>query len=110
MGYEAGVKAMIDAGINYDDVEQAVACYVYGDSSCGQRVFYQFGTHMQIIHVYPSTYTCKKEKHLLISQDRYDTDTHLQRQQQLFDWLNRTIYGSTTTSTWCIQLCPGYRV
>ena len=43
LGFEAGVKAMLDAHINYDDVEQGVACYVYGDSTCGQRVFYQFG-------------------------------------------------------------------
>lgn len=43
MGFEAGVKAMLDAQITYDDVEQGVACYVYGDSTCGQRVFYQFG-------------------------------------------------------------------
>ena len=28
MGYEAGVKAMLDAQINYDDVETGVACYV----------------------------------------------------------------------------------
>lgn len=34
---------MLDAHINYDDVEQGIACYVYGDSTCGQRVFYQFG-------------------------------------------------------------------
>ena len=43
LGFEAGVKAMLDAHINYDDVDQGVACYVYGDSTCGQRVFYQFG-------------------------------------------------------------------
>ena len=43
LGYEAGVKAMLDAHINYDDVEHGVACYCYGDSTCGQRVFYQFG-------------------------------------------------------------------
>ena len=43
LGFEAGVKALLDAHINYDDVEQGVACYVYGDSTCGQRVFYQFG-------------------------------------------------------------------
>ncbi|KAK6347598.1 hypothetical protein TWF718_005436 [Orbilia javanica] len=52
MGFEAGVKAMVDAGINYDDVEQGVACYVYGDSTCGQRVFYQFGmTQIPILNV-----------------------------------------------------------
>jgi sterol carrier protein 2 len=43
LGFEAGVKAMLDAQINYDEVEQGVACYCYGDSTCGQRVFYQFG-------------------------------------------------------------------
>ncbi|KAJ4142621.1 hypothetical protein NW754_010062 [Fusarium falciforme] len=43
LGFEAGVKALLDAKINYDDVDQGVACYCYGDSTCGQRVFYQFG-------------------------------------------------------------------
>ena len=43
LGFEAGIKAMLDAHINYDDVEQGIACYCYGDSTCGQRVFYQFG-------------------------------------------------------------------
>ncbi|KAL2833306.1 thiolase-like protein [Aspergillus cavernicola] len=52
LGFEAGVKAMLDAKINYDDVEQGVACYVYGDSTCGQRVFYQFGlTQIPIYNV-----------------------------------------------------------
>ncbi|KAL9562806.1 hypothetical protein ACKAV7_012992 [Fusarium commune] len=43
LGYEAGIKAMLDAQINYDDVEHGVACFAYGDSTSGQRVFYQFG-------------------------------------------------------------------
>lgn len=43
MGYEAGVKAMIDAGITYDEVQAGIACYCYGDSTAGQRIFYQFG-------------------------------------------------------------------
>ena len=43
MGYEAGVKAMLDAQINYDEVETGVACYCYGDTTSGQRIFYQFG-------------------------------------------------------------------
>jgi sterol carrier protein 2 len=29
LGFEAGVKAMLDAQVNYDDVETAVACYCY---------------------------------------------------------------------------------
>ncbi|KAL2135922.1 hypothetical protein VTI74DRAFT_6305 [Chaetomium olivicolor] len=52
LGYEAGIKAMLDAQITYDDVEQGVACYCYGDSTCGQRVFYQFGmTQIPIYNV-----------------------------------------------------------
>lgn len=52
LGYEAGIKALLDAQINYDDVDQGVACYCYGDSTCGQRVFYQFGmTQIPIYNV-----------------------------------------------------------
>ena len=36
MGYEAGVKAMLDAQVNYDDVETGVACYCYGDTTSGE--------------------------------------------------------------------------
>ncbi|KAF7546135.1 hypothetical protein G7046_g9403 [Stylonectria norvegica] len=56
LGFEAGVKALLDAQINYDDVEQGVACYCYGDSTCGQRVFYQFG--MTQIPVYNVNNNC----------------------------------------------------
>src|SRR5689334_17791756 len=56
VGFEAGVKAMLDAQINYDDVDQGVACYVYGDSTCGQRVFYQFG--MTKIPIYNVNNNC----------------------------------------------------
>ncbi|KAK4228924.1 thiolase-like protein [Podospora fimiseda] len=52
LGYEAGIKALLDAQITYDDVDQGIACYCYGDSTCGQRVFYQFGmTQIPIINV-----------------------------------------------------------
>lgn len=52
MGFEAGVKALLDAHINYDDVDQGVACYCFGSSTCGQRVFYQFGmTQIPIYNV-----------------------------------------------------------
>jgi sterol carrier protein 2 len=33
LGYEAAVKALIDAKINYDEVQQVVACYCYGDTT-----------------------------------------------------------------------------
>lgn len=52
MGLEAGAKALLDAGITYDEVERGVASYCYGDSTCGQRVFYQFGmTQIPIYNV-----------------------------------------------------------
>ena len=44
------VAAMLDAQINYDDVEMGVACYCYGDTTSGQRIFYQFG--MSTIPIY----------------------------------------------------------
>ncbi|KAF2142556.1 uncharacterized protein K452DRAFT_226746 [Aplosporella prunicola CBS 121167] len=56
LGFEAGIKALLDAQINYDDVDQGVACYCYGDSTCGQRVFYQFG--MTGIPVYNVNNNC----------------------------------------------------
>ncbi|KAI9815075.1 MAG: hypothetical protein M1827_002918 [Pycnora praestabilis] len=56
LGFEAGIKAMLDAQINYDDVDQGVACYCYGDSTCGQRVFYQFG--MTSIPIYNVNNNC----------------------------------------------------
>lgn len=43
MAVSAGKAALEDAGVSYDDVGQAYAGYVYGDSTCGQRVFYQLG-------------------------------------------------------------------
>ncbi|CAK9780131.1 putative sterol carrier protein [Cutaneotrichosporon oleaginosum] len=52
LGVEAAVKALIDAGITYDQVESAAAGYVYGDSTCGQRVLYQLGmTGIPIVNV-----------------------------------------------------------
>ena len=40
---DAGEQALKDAGVKYDDVEQAFVGYVYGDSTCGQRAVYQLG-------------------------------------------------------------------
>ncbi|KAL4714865.1 hypothetical protein ACJJTC_012537 [Scirpophaga incertulas] len=42
-GKEAVLAALADAGIKYDDIQQAVCGYVAGDSTCGQRVLYQVG-------------------------------------------------------------------
>ena len=43
MAEEAGTKALKDAGISYDKVEQATVGYCYGDTTCGQRALYQLG-------------------------------------------------------------------
>src|SRR5687767_12365216 len=40
---EAGTKALEDAGIGYDKVEQAVAGYCYGESTSGERALYELG-------------------------------------------------------------------
>jgi sterol carrier protein 2 len=56
LGYEAGIKALLDAHVTYDDIDQGIACYCYGDSTCGQRVFYQFG--MTSIPIYNVNNNC----------------------------------------------------
>jgi len=43
MAREAGTKALQDAGIAFDDIEQAAVGYCYGDSTCGERAFYELG-------------------------------------------------------------------
>ncbi len=49
---EAGEKAFADAGIPYDDVEEAFAGYCYGDSTYGQRAIYELGlTGIPIVNV-----------------------------------------------------------
>lgn len=44
MGREAGEKALADAGLKIEDIEQAAVGYCAGDSTCGQRAFYELGT------------------------------------------------------------------
>ena len=52
MGANAINEALADAGIGYDKVQQVYAGYVYGDSTCGQRVVYQVGmTGIPVINV-----------------------------------------------------------
>jgi acetyl-CoA acetyltransferase len=49
---EAGMKALEDAGISYDKVEQVFAGYCYGDSSYGQRAVYGLGlTGIPVVNV-----------------------------------------------------------
>ena len=52
MAREAGTKALEDAGIAYDAIEQAYVGYCYGDSTSGQRGVYGLGlTGIPVINV-----------------------------------------------------------
>ena len=43
MAREAGNAALADAGLRYEEVQQVVAGYVYGDSCSGNRAAYELG-------------------------------------------------------------------
>ncbi|MBS0470431.1 MAG: lipid-transfer protein [Proteobacteria bacterium] len=52
MGAAAARAALKDAGIDYVEVQQAYAGYVYGDSTCGQSALYPVGlTGIPIVNV-----------------------------------------------------------
>ncbi|WP_328611631.1 lipid-transfer protein [Amycolatopsis sp. NBC_00345] len=52
MAKESGSNALADAGIAYDQVEQAYVGYVYGESTSGQRVVYELGlTGIPVVNV-----------------------------------------------------------
>ncbi|MGH2785926.1 MAG: lipid-transfer protein [Actinomycetota bacterium] len=52
MAKESGTKALADAGISYDEIEQAFVGYVYGESTSGQRAVYELGlTGIPIVNV-----------------------------------------------------------
>ena len=49
---EAGRKALEDAGVTYDQVQQAYVGYCYGDSTAGQRAVYGLGlTGIPVVNV-----------------------------------------------------------
>ncbi len=43
MAKEAGTRALADAGIPYDAIEQVAVGYCYGDSTAGERAVYEIG-------------------------------------------------------------------
>jgi len=52
LGKEAVVKALEDAKIDYNQVQHATCGFVYGDSTCGQKVLYEVGmTGIPIVNV-----------------------------------------------------------
>jgi acetyl-CoA acetyltransferase len=53
---DAGGAALADAGIGYEEIEQVVAAYVYGDSCSGQRAVMELG--LTGVPVYNVNNTC----------------------------------------------------
>lgn len=52
MGAIAVREALNDAGLDFNNIQQAYAGYVYGDSTCGQRALYRVGmTGIPVINV-----------------------------------------------------------
>ena len=52
MGEQAGRLALADAGVDYADLQQVYAGYVYGDSTSGQKASYRLGmTGIPVINV-----------------------------------------------------------
>ena len=52
MAAHAVRQALSDAGLQYADVQEVYAGYVYGDSTCGQRAVYEVGmTGVPVINV-----------------------------------------------------------
>ena len=52
MAAKATKQALADAGISYDQVQQAYVGYVYGDSTAGQRAVYEVGmTGIPVVNV-----------------------------------------------------------
>ncbi|MFT4299662.1 MAG: lipid-transfer protein [Aeromicrobium sp.] len=52
MAREAGTKALEDAGVSFDLVQQAYVGYVYGESTSGQRAVYELGmTGIPVVNV-----------------------------------------------------------
>ncbi|MES2264640.1 MAG: lipid-transfer protein [Pseudomonadota bacterium] len=52
MGEQAIRLALADSGLDYADIQQAYAGYVYGDSTCGQKALYRVGmTGIPVVNV-----------------------------------------------------------
>ncbi len=52
MGEQAIRQALADCGLDFGHVQQAYAGYVYGDSTCGQKVIYKVGmTGIPVVNV-----------------------------------------------------------
>jgi len=65
MGVEAVNKALKDAKLSYSDIQHASVGFVYGDSTCGQKVLYDVGmTGIPIVNVNNNCATGSTALHL----------------------------------------------
>ena len=52
MARESGTMALADAGVTYDQIQEAYVGYVYGESTSGQRAVYELGmTGVPVVNV-----------------------------------------------------------
>jgi hypothetical protein len=90
---EAGEAALADARINYKDIQQVVAGWVYGDSTAGQRAVYVHACNLAI----PLT---SFQVH-----SRAVRRPYIQRQQQLLHWQQCSFSFSSTRCRRRCRLC-----
>ena len=57
MAREAGQQALAEAGIGYEEVDQAVVGYVYGESTSGERAVYELSPNKIEKETWPSKLT-----------------------------------------------------
>ncbi|WP_182376213.1 lipid-transfer protein [Nocardioides sp. WS12] len=72
MAKESGTRALEDAGVDYDQIEQAFVGYVYGESTAGHRAAYELGlTGIPIFNVNSNCSTGSSALYLAAQAIRY---------------------------------------
>jgi acetyl-CoA acyltransferase len=72
MARESGTKALEDAGVTYDQVEQAFVGFVYGESTAGHRAVYELGlTGIPVFNVNSNCSTGSSALYLAAQAIRY---------------------------------------
>jgi hypothetical protein len=97
LGFEAGVKALLDAQINYDDVELGIGCFCFGATCSAQRVFYQFGmTGIPILN----TNNVRLQVYCFACGDAYICQRHVPQVRQDFISLETRLEMEVQMSCW----------
>jgi hypothetical protein len=96
LGFEAGVKALLDAQITYDDVELGIGCFCFGATCSAQRVFYQFGmTGIPILN----TNNVSVQIHCFALEGAYVWQRHVPQGRQ--DSISPEAQLQTEAQMWC---------